>query len=159
MIEMIAMTLDNNVIMVNNMMPLILESHLDRLRDNIKNKVVVMGKHTYQSLGEKNALGGTASRLVIMSRNMPKKQGIAVVYSMSELLENYKDFIVIGGSSLFYNMFMLADAVYITEVSERPQPGVHKTFPNLNRMELINPDAEFLHEGDTYYRKLVYKRG
>lgn len=158
MIEMIALIVDNSVMSVDNQMPIILETHLDRLRDTIKDKVIVLGKDCYESLGAKNALGSTASRIVILSRTMNKKQGITVVNSLTELISEYPNFIVIGGESMFYDLIILTDIVHITEVSERAEEGITKTFPALKRFTLENPSAEFQIENDHYFRFLTYKR-
>jgi len=158
MIEQIVLTVDGQVISIDNQIPLILEAHLERLRSLIKGKIVLLGRKCYESLGEKNALASTASRIVVLSRNMNKKQGISVIHSLSELVDNYKDFIVLGGESTFMNLIMMTDIVYVTEVSETPEPGTYKTFKGLKRFHLENPNAEFLNENDHYFRLLEYKR-
>lgn len=161
MIELIALTIDNNICSVNGQIPVVLEAHLNRLRETIAEKTVVMGHNTYKSLGEPNtALQQTAKEVIVMSRHMTFPKPIKVCRTLIELLERFPDFIVIGGASLFADTMVMANIVYVTEVSERGESwSVVKTLPNLaNNFTLKNPNAEFQHEGDTYFRNLIYTR-
>lgn len=159
MIELIVQVLDHNIMEVNDIFPLIIEKHLEILNETIKDKVVVMGHNTYKSLGEPNtALLETAKEIVVMSRTMIFPKPIKVCRTISELLKRYPDFIVIGGESLFSDIIMLADKVYVTEVSQMAEFGSYKYFPKMNNFKLTNPNAEFLHEGDNYFRLLTYSR-
>ena len=158
MIEMIALVVDNRIICVDGQIPIILEAHLERFRNKILNKNVVMGRITFESLG---GFGfNSAANTIILSRSTKiNKKNIHVENSVVSLMSDYKDFIVIGGQTCFADFMPVADKVYITEVSEIAEPGQNfKIFPSLNNMKLTNPNAEMLTEGDHYYRFLTYKR-
>ena len=156
MIELIAMTVDGGIISIDNQIPLILEAHLQRIRDLTYDKTIVMGHNTYESLLAKNALSSGAKDVVIVSRKTVR--GSKSVQFLTSLLKEYSDFIVLGGASIFADTVVIADRVFITEVSEKPYEGEYKYFPSLKQFYLVNPNATFLHEGDTYYRFLIYKR-
>lgn len=160
MIEIIALTIDNNICSINGQIPIILEAHLERLREVIKNKIVVLGHNTYNSLGEpNNALQSFSKEIVVMSRHGKFPKPIKVCRTLTELLERFPDFVVVGGASLFADTIVMTNTVYVTEVSERGESwSVVKTFPSLKSFSLSNPNAEFQQEGDTYFRNLIYFR-
>lgn len=158
--EAVALVMDYYVMSVNGQIPIILEAHLDNFRKHIKEKTVVMGKDTYLSLGEpNNALQNTAKEIVVMSRHEIFPKPIKVCRTLTQLLDDYKDFIVIGGRTFFADIIPILDKLYITEVSAAVKEGENlKYFPSFTQLKLKNPHAEFKHEGDFYYRLLEYTR-
>ena len=157
MIEMIALTVDNFIMSVDGKIPIILKSHLHKIRQQIKGKIVVMGSVTYEGLGEQPF--HSAKQVVIISRHKKYPRNVKVVHTVLELITEYKDFIVVGGSTLFADIMPMADRVYMTEVLETAEHcNSFKLFPNMKHMKLSNPNAEFETEGDHYFRFLTYKR-
>lgn len=155
MVEMIALTIDNNVCIVDNQIPVILKAHLERFREMICGKVVVMGSKTLDSI---NCVPfSLADETVVLTRNGKHYgHGIIPMSSLVQIMDTYKDFIVIGGASVFADFMPIAEKIYITEVSEVGKGNTFKLFPSLKNFKLKNPDADMLNEGDYYYRLLTY---
>jgi dihydrofolate reductase len=155
MIEVVVMMLDDNIVAVDNSYPLVLHAHLNKFIQLIENKIVIVGSTTYEELGENPF--SVAKKTVVISRHK-KYQKVKNASSIIEVMELYKDFIVIGGHTIFTDFLPVADKVYVTEVHKYPEfkNSVKKLY-KLNNFSLVN-ESEVLRENEITYRFLEYEK-
>ena len=109
-------------------------------------KVVVYGRKTLETFPMQQPLDRRTN--IILSAN-PKLQvrGAAVVHSVSELLEELKqyessDVYIIGGESVYRQMLPYCDTAHVTMIDYAYEADAY--FPNLDR----NPEWEITADSD-----------
>ena len=115
-IHVIAGVSQNNVIGCNGTIPWVIPSDLRRFREMTYGYPVIMGRKTFESIG--NALPGRRN-IVITSDKDYNHDGIEVVGSLSDAIELCRDYevvFVIGGQRLYAEAVPIADAMIITHV-------------------------------------------
>lgn len=117
----------NDVIGVNGEMPWILPPDLKNFKkittDQVGKNIVVMGRKTWESIGEvplPNRINVVISR---RPRNLPRKTGFSNVIWLNDcsdvlkIFNNKKDVInIIGGETIYRYFLPVADELFITEV-------------------------------------------
>lgn len=115
-ISLILAVSENGVTGRGNSLPWHLPSDLKRFRELTLNHTVIMGRKTFESIG--NPLPGR--RNVILSRNPEYQQaGAVVVNSLAEamrLAEGDDEAFVIGGAQIHELALQHADRIYLTVV-------------------------------------------
>ncbi|MCA9327418.1 dihydrofolate reductase [Candidatus Saccharibacteria bacterium] len=117
MIAMVAAVAENGVIGSNNALPWHLPTDLQHFRDITKNKTVVMGSKTFQSI-----VNGRGSPLpnrtnVVITRNPDLEyEGVKVVHDPQDIVAIPGDLYIIGGGQIYSMMMDVADTLYLTEV-------------------------------------------
>ena len=150
----ILVTLDvNSVIGLQNNSGLLWSAGLNNefIKTNMANETIVVGHNTYKNLTN---IGKNAKIIVLSKKEPPGRKNNIIFYnSLEKLLQDYDNFIVIGGEQM-YNLFLpIADIVLITmmgmETSEPncrffPQHLLEKNFylvtesPPISDTELIS---------------------
>jgi len=100
-----------------NELPWVLPGDLKRFKELTKGQALVMGRKTFDSLGNKPLKGREMLVLTTAAKPTPVK-GCKFYKTVNDLIEDNKDkdLWVIGGTQI-YNMFLpLADILYITVV-------------------------------------------
>ncbi len=82
--------------------------------------VVVMGRKTYESLPQKEALRGRINIVLTKNENFRPK-GVTVVHAMPELAAELKKYdsnniFVIGGGQIYELLLPYCDTIYVTKV-------------------------------------------
>ena len=115
----------NNVIGMNNKLPWHIPEDLKYFRDTTKHKALIMGRKTFQSVGE--ALPDRLNVVLTKDRAF-KKKGIIVFSSFKEalqyckqveILEKYgKEIFIVGGGEIYRQTLPLMDRLYITRINK-----------------------------------------
>lgn len=133
MIKIIA-TISTNYKICNELgeIPWIIEADLDRLSSLTRNDVVLMGRKTFESLGE---LPLPERDIAVITRRTKNKRlkGVKYFKNPNEAINFYKkrDIWVIGGENIFADTFYQADELHITTVFDEISIG--KNFPKIAR--------------------------
>ena len=159
----------NEVIGADGALPWHLPGDLRRFRDLTTGHVVVMGRHTYQSILDRLGHPLTGRTSVVVSRTLGDTGHPEVLVARSvgdalalaeRLAEQAGDteFFVIGGESVYRDVLPRADRVYLTRVhgqvaGDRSMPGDW-----LAGFELAARDDEAGAQGPLRYSHLDYHR-
>ena len=125
-------------------------------REQTMGKPIVMGYNTLISLPK--LLPGRL-HIVLSSKNLNLGDGVVVVHSMDELLEEvmkYPEVMVIGGASIYKQMIDYSDKMYLTEIDDEAFADVY--FPSFNKNEW---DCSLISEhidNDIKFNHVLYKR-
>jgi len=115
-INLIAAVGENYELGKNNQLIWHLPKDLKFFKNITKNKIVVMGRKTFESLPN-----GLPDRklIVISSKDLDKYYDVICYHQISEVLNALKqeDYFVIGGSSIYEQFLPFADNLYLTEVN------------------------------------------
>ena len=148
-IAIIAAVAENRVIGSGNDMPWRLSSDLKRFKALTLGKPVIMGRKTYQSIGR--PLPGRAN--IVITRNTAwAQEGIRIAGSLDDALDlaigetGTDEIFVIGGGQIYADAMRLADRLYITEVTARPQGDV--VFPEIDPGVWLETDREGPMQGE-----------
>lgn len=106
-------------------------------RDETTNKIVVMGRKTFESFPSGQPLKNRTNIVITRNKNYTHK-GITVVHSIDEtlkLLKNYKseDIYIIGGEKIYKQFLDYCDVAYVTKVDFKYQADAY--FPNLDKLD------------------------
>ena len=129
---------NNNVIGVDNNLPWNLKTDLNHFKNYTTNKIIVMGRKTFESIGRPlpNRLNFVVSRTIDEIENafVFKSTKEAIDAAKKKCLddENYNEIVIIGGGYLF------KDTLEIT-----------------NKLVLTNVDCDI--NGDVYYPDIDFK--
>jgi len=125
-----------------------IKEDMKRFKDLTMNKVVVMGRKTFESLPDKKPLPYRVN--IVMSKDTTyKADGAIVVHSIEELNDKISiydadDVFIIGGGKIYEEFITKCSDVYVTVVTRSFNADTF--FPNLNVMdEFILVDDEVFH--------------
>ncbi|HEX7607312.1 MAG TPA: dihydrofolate reductase [Usitatibacter sp.] len=123
----------NRVIGRDNALPWRLPADLAHFRKVTMGHPVVMGRRTFESIGK--ALPGRMNIVITHNREYAAP-GCIVVNSLDEAWKaagNAEEVCVIGGTTLFDETLLLADAIHLTEVGADVEGDTY--FPEFDRSE------------------------
>lgn len=124
-LSIIAAVASNGVIGLNNTLPWHLPEDLKRFRSLTMGHHIIMGRHTFESLGR--LLPGRTT--VIVSRNPDYMvEGAIVVASLPAAIAACGDdpeIFVIGGAQLYRQAIDCAECMYLTEIDAAFEGDVH----------------------------------
>lgn len=139
-----------------------LPGDLKYFKEKTLNKVVVMGRETFESLPGKKPLPNRIN--IVLSRN-PEFQadGCIVCHSMGQLfkqLENYdtEDVFIAGGENIYRQFLPYCNRFFVTKIHAVLEADRH--FENLDLrqdLELVS-ESEFQKENGVTYRFTEYRR-
>jgi dihydrofolate reductase len=116
-IALIAAMANNRVIGKDNQMPWHLPEDLRHFKQVTMGKPVVMGRRTYESIGE--PLPGRQN--IVITRNSDMTiPGVTMVSSLSEAFDQANvcdELMIIGGGQLYAEALPFADILYLTQIS------------------------------------------
>ena len=126
---------NNNVIGVNNDLPWNLKTDLAHFKAYTTNKIIVMGRKTFQSIGRP-----LPNRLnFVVSKTIKDIEGAQVFTSTEEALSNannlcvennYKEIVIIGGGYLFRETLDIVNKLVLTRVDCNINGDVY--YPEIN---------------------------
>lgn len=147
-ISLIVAVSENGVIGKNNELPWKLSSDLKRFKYYTKGKAVIMGRKTFESIGQP-----LSERInIILSKKKGYKPEKTLVFSeLSDAFNfaadnNLEEVFVIGGADIYEQTFALADRIYLTKVHTTVDGDAH--FPEVNMEEWDIVDEEFVAKDD-----------
>lgn len=145
MISLIAALTADRVIGVDNYMPWYLPADLEWFKRNTVNKPLIMGRHTFESIGR--LLPGRLN--IVVSRHPGNHQGVTWVTSLNEAVGaagDVEEIMVIGGGHIYAQMFVNADRLYLTHIDAKVNGDTH--FPDYKQNEWQSTFSE-LHSADS----------
>lgn len=143
-ISLIVAVSENGVIGKNNELPWKLSSDLKRFKYYTKGKAVIMGRKTFESIGQP-----LSERInIVLSKKKGYKPEKTLVFSeLSDAFNfaadnNLEEVFVLGGADIYEQTFALADRIYLTKVHTTVDGDAH--FPEVNMEEWDIVDEEFV---------------
>lgn len=131
-------------------------------RQTTRDKVVIMGRKTLESLPGGQPLPNRINILITRNQGY-KKDGVIVTHSVKEALkeaEKYKtDIYVAGGGEIYEQMLSLCDEALVTYIDYSYQADTH--FPNLDKRPewvLASESEEQTHFDIIYYFRQYLRR-
>lgn len=139
----------NRVIGRDNDLPWRIPDDLKRFKRLTLGHTLVMGRKTYESIGR--PLPGR-STVVVTRQPAWSADGVTVVNSLPEALNQAGDLFVAGGGEIYRQALGYADRLEITEVDQAPAGDV--TFPDVDPA-VWHETAREPHDGFTF---VTYRR-
>ncbi|MGB0749472.1 MAG: dihydrofolate reductase [Magnetospiraceae bacterium] len=160
--SIIAAVAKNGVIGVNGDLPWRISEDLRFFKRTTLGKPLVMGRKTFDSLGQKPLPGRTS--IVISRRPGPAQEHVTWVSSIAGALaaasgtaaaDGATEVMIIGGGEIYRQALERADRLYITEVHRAYEGAVF--FPAISAHEWAETQRED-HDGDPPFSFVVFDR-
>jgi dihydrofolate reductase len=134
-IKMITAYDKNKLIGSNNKLPWKLPEDLQHFKKETLNKIIVMGKNTYLSLGKPlpDRINAVISSTL---ENTFEYENLIIFKSINDLLEFYKkeeEIIIIGGSSIYSQFLKHTNELIVTEIHGEYKGDAH--FPDFSEFD------------------------
>ncbi len=152
MITLIAACSKNRVIGKDNQLPWHLSEDLKRFKKITTDKVVLMGRKTYESIGRPLP---NRTNLVLTRDKTFAPQGVYVYNHLEEVLPIFNDIVVIGGGEIYKQMIKRADVIELTLVDKEFDGDAY--FPEIDDT-WKEESRETFNNGDFDYHFIRYKR-
>ncbi|ACS84410.1 Dihydrofolate reductase [Musicola paradisiaca Ech703] len=146
MISLIAALAVDRVIGKENAMPWHLPADLAWFKRNTLNKPVIMGRHTYRSIGK--PLPGRLN--IVVSSQPGDDERVIWAASLDEALlaaGDVEEVMVIGGGKVYQQMLPKAGRLYLTHIDAEVEGDTH--FPEYEPDEWVSIFSEF-HDADEH---------
>ena len=154
---------NNNVIGVDNNLPWNLKTDLSHFKEYTTNKVIVMGRKTYESIGR--PLPNRVNYVV--SKTIDKIDGAYVFNSIESAINNAKDYcnkngidevVIIGGGFLFRDTLSITNKLVLTKVDCEIKGDVF--YPEIDLSNWLEEDSKnFSKDADNDYDFIVSTYG
>ena len=142
---------------------------LKRFQEITKNKVVIMGKNTFESLPDKKPLKDRLNIVVSRTLSMKgmtkyKNRPMVVVWDTESLKTIYNEYgmdaevFVIGGQQIINEFMDVIDTAYITKIYNKYDADTY--IPNLDKLiewEVVDK-SEILEYNGVKYQYFTYKK-
>ncbi len=149
---------ENGLIGQDNRMPWHLPAELAYFRRTTTGHAIVMGRRTYESIGEKPL---PKRRNVIISRNTNyQPPGVEVIHSVQEALDLLRGepFFVIGGAQIYQAFLPYAEKLYVTVIHHAFTGDQHFPAVDWSRWQLLSEEPGQKDESNPYdYSFRVYQ--
>ena len=137
---------NNNVIGVDNDLPWNLKTDLNHFKEYTTNKIIVMGRKTFESIGRP-----LPNRInYIVSNTIKDLDGASIFKSTEDALEsakeicymneNYDEIVIIGGGYLFRDTLSITNKLVLTNVDCDIEGDVFYPEINLNEWKEIKSE-------------------
>ena len=146
---------NNNVIGVNNSLPWNLKTDLAHFKNYTSNKIIVMGRKTYESIGRP-----LPNRINLIVSNTIKEVNGAELFKSTEdainkakelcINKNLDEIIIIGGGYLFRDTLSITNKLVITKVDCNIEGDVFYPDIDLNEWEKLSSE-HFTKDSDNDY--------
>ena len=145
MISIIAAVSTNGVIGKRNELPWYIPEDLRHFKEMTKNKTVLMGKNTYESIIKRigKPLPERKNIVVTKSPHFKPAPGVEVFNSLEDAIASVKtdeEIMVCGGGQIFEQLIDRADRLYITEVHQEIEGDVF--FPEIDKKTFKEVSSE-----------------
>jgi len=146
---------NNNVIGVNNNLPWNLKTDLAHFKNYTSNKIIIMGRKTYESIGRP-----LPNRInLIVSKTIKEINGAELFKSTEEAInkakelcinKNLDEIIIIGGGYLFRDTLSITNRLVLTKVDCNIEGDVFYPDIDLNEWEKLSSE-HFTKDSDNDY--------
>ena len=146
---------NNNVIGVNNSLPWNLKTDLAHFKNYTSNKIIVMGRKTYESIGRP-----LPNRINLIVSNTIKEVNGAELFKSTEdainkakelcINNNLDEIIIIGGGYLFRDTLSITNKLVLTKVDCNIEGDVFYPDIDLNEWEKLSSE-HFTKDSDNDY--------
>ena len=155
---------NNNVIGVNNSLPWNLKTDLAHFKNYTSNKIIVMGRKTYESIGRP-----LPNRINLIVSNTIKEINGAELFKSTEdainkakelcINKNLNEIIIIGGGYLFRDTLSITNKLVLTKVDCNIEGDVFYPDIDLNEWEKLSSE-HFTKDSDNDYdfTVITYKK-
>lgn len=128
----------------NNKLLTHLPADLKYFKTVTMSKPIVMGRHTYESIGK--PLAGRMN--IIISKQLKTEAGIAVVPNLAEALKliDSPEVMIIGGGQLYAETIDIADRLYLTTIHHQFPADIF--FPNVDLSRWRLKESHFQKQDD-----------
>lgn len=161
-VSQIAAMSKNRVIGMDNKLPWNIPEDLQYFRDKTRNRIVIMGRKTMDSLNKKCL----PKRLnIVITRNADYKvDGAVIVNSVDEAFEEAKkhtaqwgeEVFVCGGEEIYRQALPKTDLIYLTEVDLIIEGDAH--FPEFDKNLFVLRDSTPGQTAEPTYKFNVYSK-
>lgn len=128
MITLIVAKTKNNCIGLNNTIPWVLKDDMKFFKEKTINKVVIMGRKTFESLGKPLS----NRKNIVLTKQQKIINGVYIGNNITDALSlfpNEENFII-GGEKIYKHTLDLVDKMYITEIDTEIDGDTF--FPKIN---------------------------
>ena len=151
---------NNNVIGVDNNLPWNLKTHLAHFKDYTTNKIIVMGRKTFESIGRPLP----NRKNLIVSNTLNEINGAYIYKSTEEAIKNakemcinneiYNEIVIIGGGYLFRDTLKITNKLVLSEVDCEIDGDVF--YPKINLEEWNEVSSKkFIKDSDNDFNFVV----
>lgn len=116
-------------------------------------KNIVMGFNTFKSIG--NPLENRTN--IILTTKNTIIEGCVVYHTISNILKDYNDIIVIGGESIFNQFISIADEIVLTKINHTFK-NVDTFFPRFDELNYNKELIQNFTENGFDFQILKYKK-
>lgn len=140
--------------------PIVIPEDRKRFASLTKGAAVIVGRRTLEDFPGGKPLKGR--RNIVLTRSQLEVEGAQVVHTAREALESVEgldNVFVIGGATVYMEMFPHLNRVYVTKINVTPHSDAY--FPNLDKHPdwRLTDGGETMRSGELEYRYCVYERG
>ena len=151
---------NNNVIGVDNNLPWNLKTDLAHFKDYTTNKIIVMGRKTFESIGRPLP----NRKNLIVSNTLNEINGASIYKSTEEAIKNakemcinneiYNEIVIIGGGYLFRDTLKITNKLVLSEVDCEIDGDVF--YPKINLEEWNEVSSKkFIKDSDNDFNFVV----
>ncbi|MBK4764754.1 MAG: type 3 dihydrofolate reductase [Pantoea sp. Brub] len=145
MISLIAALGINRCIGINNSIPWYLPADLAWFKKNTVNKIIIMGRITFESIGcvpLPKRLNIVISNNIfnysnIFNNNIIWVKSLNEAIKLANMLSNNKEIMIIGGASIYSQTLRHADRLYLTHIDCYIASDIKFPFYNFNKWKCI----------------------
>ena len=137
--------------------PVVLKADRQHFVELTRGRTVIVGRRTLADFPGGRPLRGR--RNIVLTRGDTAIDGAELAHSAAEAYEmSGADAMVLGGQSVFRDMMLYIDRVFVTKINCRPRSD--SFFENLDESSdwRITDQSEALREGDIEYSFICYER-
>jgi dihydrofolate reductase len=143
---------NNRVIGVNNDLPWSLKADLAHFKEYTTNKIIVMGRKTYESIGR--PLPDRVN--YVISSTLNSLEGISIFTNLNEAIaeaksqDDIKEIVIIGGGYLFRDSINIFNKLILTRVNCSIDGDVFYPEIDLNEWDLKSKKQYFKNDDNQY---------
>ncbi|TAL58866.1 MAG: dihydrofolate reductase [Legionella sp.] len=138
----------------NNQLLCHLPADLQYFKANTINKPIIMGRHTFESIGKP-----LPQRInIVVSTTMSPRDDLTVVNSVEkaiEITQEYQEVMIIGGEKLYNSCIFLADRLYLTFIHHLFDADVF--FPQVDENQWHCQKSEFRQHDEKNKYDMTFK--
>lgn len=147
------LAMDKNGLIGNkNKLPWHLPSDLEHFKNKTLDKIIVMGRKTFDSIGR--ALPNRTNVVITRDKNF-KHENVIVFHSLDDFHEyasnQEKEILIIGGSELIKQLYSYISKLYITRINHVFNGDCYVNFINFNSLDLIEKEDHFPDEQNNMF--------
>lgn len=152
-----AFTKDRQIIGKNGKIPWKLPSERDRFKEICKNKLVLMGRKSFEEIGKALSY---CTILIISKTLKTAPEGCLLVNSFEEAVKLAQkesgEVLVAGGQEIYQQALPLATTIYATEINFSYEGD--RAFPEINKKEWTRTVETEKTENGISYEYVTYRR-